>query len=48
MGINILSNKVESEGPGIIPIPNIYFIRIMCFYGYRAENTDTATGIALI
>ena len=25
MGINILSNKVESEGPGIIPVPHIYF-----------------------
>ena len=56
MGINILSNKVESEGPGIIPIPNFYFYPHIMFLWipgrknghYNRNNIDLTPWIALI
>ena len=40
--INILENKVKSEGPGIIPISNIYFF-IKNGPGYQVEKKSCAT-----
>ena len=47
--INILKNKVESEGPGIIPISDIYFlsnvdphIGYKKFETYNGKYPDTA------